>query len=76
MEGCKMKILSEKKSICTIIKVLYAFGENYYQDIEDRKKDGWKVVAVYDKEYGWSDLAIKRSSNGNVLTFKKYEPID
>jgi len=71
-----MKILSEKKSICTTMKVLYDKGENYYQDIEQKKKEGWKVVTKpnwYDDRY---DYVIKHSSNGAVLTYIRYDQMN
>lgn len=74
-----MKILSEKKSICTSIKVLYErienSYENYYEDIEKMKKEGWKPVTkpnFYDER---NDIIIKSASNGIVITYVKYEEI-
>ena len=70
-----MKILSEKKSICTTMKVLYDESESYYQDIEQKKKDGWKVVTKPNWYDGRHDYVIKRSSNGTVLTYIRYDQI-
>jgi len=71
-----MKVLSEKKSICTTMKVLYDKSESYYQDIEQKKKDGWKVVTRPNWYDGRNDYVIKHSSNGTVLTYIRYDPMD
>lgn len=71
-----MKILNEKKSICTSMKVLYYDGESFYDDIKQKKKDGWIPVR---KPGGYAnetlELVIKRASNGCVITYIKYEPV-
>lgn len=57
------------------MKVLYEEGENYYTDIKEKKKEGWKPVTkpnFYDESW---DMVIKSSSNGFVITFIKYERI-
>lgn len=70
-----MEVISEKKTICTAVKIFYKKDENFYIDIEQRKKDGWSVV----KKANWYnerfENIIKTSSNGFVITYQKYEPI-
>lgn len=71
-----MKILSEKQTICTTIKVLYENGENFYEDIDRKKKDGWNPVKkpnFYDENM---EMVIKHASNGTVITYIRYENID
>jgi len=70
-----MKTISYKKSICETIKVLYSFDENYFEDIMRKKIDGWKVVTKPNYYYDSEDIIIKSSSNGFVLTYKKYSRI-
>jgi hypothetical protein len=70
-----MRVLSEKKSVCTHIKVLYEKDENYYEDIKKRKEDGWIAVTkpnFYDERM---EIVMKQSSNGTVITFVNYSDI-
>lgn len=71
-----MEVLSTKYSICTTMKILYSNGEDYYKDMEEKKKNGWKVATkpnFYNEKY---EPVIKHSSNGTVITYVKYKKID
>jgi hypothetical protein len=70
-----MKILSEKESICRTIKVLYSNDENYFDDIKERKKEGWHPITKPDYYNERKELMIKCASNGTVITYIKYEKL-
>jgi len=71
-----MEIISSKMVSCETEKVLYKVGESYRNDIEKRKKDGWKVVC---KPSWWDakmEMVSKHASNGTVLTYIRYGHIN
>lgn len=70
-----MKILSEKKSMCITKKIFYNRDENYYEDIKNKKKEGWRVVTKPDYYNEREEMVIKSSQNGVVLTYIKYEKL-
>lgn len=73
--GKTLKILSEKKSICTSIKVLYEHNEDYYEDMKQKKKDGWHPSTKPSFYNENTEIVIKHSSEGAVITYLKFEPI-
>jgi len=70
-----MKILNQKETKCTTMKVFYETNENYYDDIKQKKKEGWKVVTKpnwYDERM---NIVMKTAQNGTVLTYIRYDEL-
>jgi flagellar biosynthesis chaperone FliJ len=70
-----MKVLSEKESICTSIKVLYDSAEEYDKDLKEKKKDGWNRARKPNFYYDSMDVVEKYTPNGIIVTYLKYKPI-
>lgn len=68
-----MKILSEKKSICTTMKVLYSRDEDYYCAIRQMKNEGWKVATKPDYYNDRKEMVIKSAPNGVIITYIRYD---
>lgn len=68
-----MKVLSEKKSICTSIKISYNKDENFREDIKQRKQEGWRIAKRPNWYDGRYDEVIKYTSNETIVTYIRYD---
>jgi hypothetical protein len=70
-----MRIIEEKKTICTTIKVLYDKGKYYHSDIRAKAKEGFKVVTVSNYHLGCPEVVTETTADGTILTYVKNEEL-
>lgn len=70
-----MKILSEKETMCTTLKILISKDDDVLETLNQYKRQGFRVTKR-PSEYGSRMVEnVRYSPEGKVYTLVKYEPM-